>query len=49
MVNAQTAPDGGYDLLAVVQTAGIAQTGLLHLKSTEGPGLSLEPLPYPLS
>ena len=49
VVNAQTAPDGGYDLLAVVQTAGIAQTGLLHLKSTEGPGLSLEPLPYPLS
>ncbi len=47
VVNAQAAPDKGYDLLAVVQTASIAQ-GALHLKSAGGPILSVQPLPYPL-
>ena len=47
VVNAQAAPDGGYDLLAVVQTASLAQ-GVLHLKSADGPKLSVQPLPYPL-
>ncbi len=47
VVNAQAAPDEGYDLLAVVQTASIAQ-GALHLKSAGGPTLSVQPLPYPL-
>lgn len=48
VVNAQAAPDGGYDLLAVVQTASIAQA-TLHLKSADGPALSVQPLPYPLA
>jgi len=47
VVNAQAAPEGGYDLLAVVQTAGIAQAAL-HFQSADGPVLSIQPLPYPL-
>jgi tRNA-modifying protein YgfZ len=46
VVNAQAAPGGGYDLLAVVQTAGIAQAAL-HFQSADGPVLSIQPLPYP--
>lgn len=45
VVNAQPAPDGGYDLLAVMQTA---TQGALHLKSVDGPALTIQPLPYPL-
>ncbi len=45
VVNAQAAPDGGYDLLAVIQTAIIAQAAL-RFKS--GPTLSVQPLPYPV-
>ena len=48
VVNAQAAPDGGYDLLAVVQTSAIAQ-GALHLGSADGPLLQLQPLPYALA
>lgn len=48
VVNAQAAPQGGCDLLAVVQTASIAQ-GELHLGSADGPVLRIEPLPYPLA
>jgi len=48
VVNAQAAPDGGYDLLAVVQTASIAQ-GALHFGSADGPILSIQPLPYALA
>ena len=47
VVNAQAAPDGGYDLLAVVQTASIAQA-VLHCRSADGPILNFQPLPYPL-
>ena len=47
VVNAQAAPDGGFDLLAVVQTAGSAQAAL-HFRSADGPILSIQPLPYPL-
>jgi hypothetical protein len=47
VVNAQAAPDGGYDLLAVAQTSSIAQAGL-HFKSADGPVLRIEPLPYAL-
>ncbi|MBE0616149.1 MAG: folate-binding protein YgfZ [Burkholderiales bacterium] len=47
VVNAQAAPEGGYDLLAVVQTAGI-EAAALHFQSAEGPVLSIQPLPYPL-
>jgi len=45
VVNAQAAPEGGYDLLAVMQTAGIDE-GAVHFKSLEGPALSIQPLPY---
>lgn len=45
VVNARAAPDGGYDLLAVMQTAGIAT---VHFKSADGPTLSILPLPYPV-
>lgn len=45
IVNAQTAPDGGVDLLAVMQTANIRE-GAVHLISADGPALSLQPLPY---
>jgi len=48
VVNAQAAPDGGYDLLAVVQTASIAQAAV-HFGSADGPILSIQPLPYPLA
>jgi hypothetical protein len=48
VVNSQAAPDGGCDLLAVVQTSSIAR-GALHLKSPDGPALSVQPLPYPLA
>ena len=44
VVNAQAAPGGGHDLLAVVQISCIDEA--LHLKSAEGPTLSIEPLPY---
>jgi tRNA-modifying protein YgfZ len=45
VVNAQSAPDGGYDLLAVVQTANIT-VAALHLGSANGPTLSIQTLPY---
>jgi folate-binding protein YgfZ len=45
VVNAQAAPEGGYDLLAVMQTASI-DAGTVHLKSLDGPALSIQPLPY---
>ncbi len=48
VVNAQAAPDGGYELLAVAQTASIAQAAL-HFKSADGPLLKIRPLPYPLA
>lgn len=48
VVNAQAAPDGGYDLLAVVHTASVGQASL-HLKSAEGPVLGIRNLPYALS
>jgi folate-binding protein YgfZ len=47
VVNAQAAPDGGYDLLAVIQTASITEA-TLRFKSADGPALSIQPLPYPV-
>lgn len=47
VVNAAPAPGGGYDLLAVVQVESAA-TQTLHLKSPDGPALTLKPLPYTL-
>jgi hypothetical protein len=45
VVDAQASPDGGYDLLVVVQVAA-HDSGLVHLGSEEGPSLEFRPLPY---
>jgi folate-binding protein YgfZ len=45
VVNAAAAPEGGCDLLAVVQLAAVA-AGDLRLGSPDGPALSSVPLPY---
>ena len=47
VVNAAPAPEGGFDLLAVIQTSSFAANGL-HLASPDGPALKLLPMPYPL-
>ena len=48
VVNAQVAPGGGLDLLAVLPTLGATQEDL-HLTSADGPSLQLLPLPYTLA
>jgi len=45
IVNAAASPEGGYDVLAVIQIAS-AQTEEIHWKSLSGPTLKLLPLPY---
>ncbi len=45
VVNAAPAPNGGFDVLAVVQVESAA-TQTLHLKAADGAALSLKPLPY---
>ncbi|MEO8753623.1 MAG: folate-binding protein [Casimicrobiaceae bacterium] len=45
VVNAAAAPEGGSDLLAVVQWAALADSAL-HLGAPEGPALAPLPLPY---
>lgn len=45
VVNAAVAPEGGQDLLAVLQLAA-AGSGEVHLHAPDGPGLSLRALPY---
>ena len=45
VVNAEASPDGGHDLLAVVQTAS-RESSTVHLKSLAGPVLRFSPLPY---
>ena len=47
VVDAQPAPAGGYDLLAVVQTSSIEKADI-HLGDPQGPALQLTALPYPL-
>jgi folate-binding protein YgfZ len=47
VVNAQAAPGGGCDLLAVVQTVS-ANEGVLRLRSGAGPALQMQVLPYPV-
>ena len=47
VVEAQPSPDGGYDLLAVIQISS-AEAGELHFGSETGPRLTLQPLPYSL-
>ena len=45
IINAAPAPEGGYDVLAVIQTASAA-AGPIHWKSPDGPVLQLGELPY---
>ena len=45
VVSAATAPRGGFDLLAVIQTASAASRPI-HLGAPDGPVLEIEPLPY---
>jgi hypothetical protein len=45
IVNAAASPDGGCDVLAVVQISSIA-AGVIRWKSPDGPVLNLLPLPY---
>lgn len=47
IVNAQESPEGGYDILAVIQTSS-AESQPVHWKSLDGPALELKPLPYAL-
>ena len=46
IVDAQPHPDGGQAALAVLQISAV-ETGDLHLDSVDGPGFTLEALPYP--
>jgi len=48
IVNAQPAPNGGWDALAVIQISS-ADAHPIHLKSLDGARLAIEPLPYPLA
>jgi len=45
VVDARPAPEGGYDLLAVVEIKS-AEAGALRLRDTDGPALELRELPY---
>jgi hypothetical protein len=45
IVNAAASPDGGCDVLAVIQISSIA-AGSVHWKSADGPVLTLLPVPY---
>ena len=48
VVNAQPAPGGGCDLLAVIPTSSL-RSGGVHLGSADGPRLQIRPLPYALA
>jgi hypothetical protein len=45
VVNAESSPDGGYDLLAAVQISS-KERSIVHLKTPDGPALRFLPLPY---
>lgn len=47
VVDAVASPDGGYDLLAVIQTPCV-EAGAVHLESQAGPALAIGHLPYSL-
>ncbi|ARU32249.1 hypothetical protein CAP31_11540 [Sulfuriferula sp. AH1] len=49
VVNAQPAPAGGWDALAVLQISSVASGQPLHLQSLEGALLTLQDLPYAVS
>lgn len=45
VVNAAPAPDGGFDVLAVIQTSSV-EAGKIYWKTLDGPTLEIMPLPY---
>jgi hypothetical protein len=45
VLNAEASPEGGYDLLAVIQT-GSQERSTVRLKARDGPALRFLPLPY---
>lgn len=47
IVNAAPSPQGGFDVLAVIQQSSVG-TGEIHWQSPQGPTLKIKPLPYPL-
>lgn len=47
IVNAAPAPTGGVDVLAVIQVSS-TEVGSVHWKTSNGPSLTLQPLPYPI-
>jgi len=48
VVNSEASPDGGHDLLAVVQTAS-REGSTVHLRALDGPVLRFLPLPYAIA
>lgn len=47
IVNAAPSPQGGFDVLAVIQQSSV-DTGGIHWQSLQGPTLEIKPLPYSL-
>jgi len=47
VVNAAPSPDGGFDVLAVIQTSSV-EAGKIHWQALDGPALEIMPLPYSL-
>jgi hypothetical protein len=47
VVNASSAPDGGHDMLVVVQISS-HKDQTVHWKSLQGPALKFMRLPYPI-
>jgi len=45
IVNAAPSPDGGVDVLAVIQNSSV-ETNSIHWKTPDGPELTMLPLPY---
>jgi tRNA-modifying protein YgfZ len=48
VVNASPSPEGGFDVLAVIQVSSV-EAAAVHWKSLAGPSLKITPLPYSLS
>lgn len=47
VVNAAPSPDGGFDVLAVIQISSV-EAGKIHWQALDGPTLAIMPLPYSL-
>ena len=45
VVNATASPDGGFDVLVIIQTSSV-EAGKVHWKTLDGPALEIIPLPY---